>query len=99
MSVAAYQTHLSVDLGRRREPARRHGDQDAEHGGGEGDGGEHQAPGEAAEVAGALGRRAHQDVHRGEQQAQEVERQREQGGQDGQLHARLSTQGFRHRQQ
>ncbi|TNN65529.1 hypothetical protein EYF80_024207 [Liparis tanakae] len=81
------------------ESPRRHGDQDAKHGGGEGDGGEHEAPGEAAEVAGALGGGAHQDVHRGQQQAQQVEGQGEQRRQDGQIHGRLAAEGLGHGQQ
>lgn len=80
------------------EPASSQGNQDTEHGGGKGDGGENEHPRQAAEVAGALGRRAHQDVHRGQQQAQQVEGQGEQRREDRQVHRCLSAEGLRHGQ-
>lgn len=63
-----------------------HGYQNAEQGRGEGHCPEHQAPGEAAEVAGALGRRAQQHVHGEEEQAQQVEGQREQSRGHREIH-------------
>lgn len=80
------------------EPVCGQGNQDTEHGGGEGDGSEHEGPGEAAEVAGALSRCAHQDVDRGQEQAQQVERQGEQDRQDREVHRSLCAEGLGHGQ-
>lgn len=88
-----------MNRGSEREPPCRHGDQNAKRCRGEGDGGKHEAPGEAAEVTGALRRRAHQHVHGGKEQAQEVERQGEQGGEHRKVHCRGAAEGFGHRQQ
>lgn len=87
-----------MNLGSQGESAHSQGEQNTKHRSGEGDGSEDETPGEAAKVAGALGRCAHQDVHRGEQQAQEVEGQREQGRQDREVHGCLGAEGFRHGQ-
>lgn len=67
------------------EPPRGHGYDDTKQSRGEGDGSEHEPPREAAEVTAALSGRTNQDVHRSEQQTQEVERQREQRREDRQI--------------
>lgn len=92
-------THLPVNPRPQGESPRYQRDQNTKHCWGEGDGGEHESPGEAAEVTGALSRCAHQDVHRGEQQAHEVERQREQSWENRKFHRCVTAQSLGHSQQ
>lgn len=99
LMVQKRSTHLSRGLVAGGNPPRGHCNQSTHEGRREEDDGEHQDPGERAEVAGPAGGGADQHVEGGAEQTQQVEGQREQRRRQRDVHDRLPAQRFRHGQQ